>query len=163
MWHKLSEVAMSWPATWHCGGAHLSVTCARVGPTCWHGPMGGCHVALGCWAGPIWCCHVAHTLSLPLFYISFVLCTQFVPRTIVIPKLHPELSWSNLNPWLIHLICFIFFEFILIAPLIQKSWKFHQKSLNSWWSSLQFLIILLPLPLWIKIFFVKKTLFLLLN
>jgi hypothetical protein len=68
-----------------------------------------CHVAL--WWGPLadmdqwevvtW--HSAaelaqsdavtwHTLSLPLFYTSFVLCTQFVPRTIVVPKLHPELS-----------------------------------------------------------------------
>jgi hypothetical protein len=24
MWHKLGEVALTWPATWHCGGAHLS-------------------------------------------------------------------------------------------------------------------------------------------
>jgi hypothetical protein len=33
MWHRLSEVALLWLTTWHCGGAHLSVTCARVGPT----------------------------------------------------------------------------------------------------------------------------------
>jgi hypothetical protein len=104
-----------------------------------------------------------HTLSLPLFYTSFVLCTQFVPRTIVVPKLHPELSWSNLSPWLIHLICFIFSKFILIAPLIQKSWNFHQKSLNSWWSLLYFLIPFFPLPPWIKNLFSKETVFSSLN
>jgi hypothetical protein len=76
-----------------------------------------------------------HTLSLLLFCISFVLCTQFVPKTIVVPKLYPELPWLNLSPWLIH---FIFSEFILIASLVQKSWNFHQKYLNSWWSLLYF-------------------------
>jgi hypothetical protein len=117
-----------------------------VGPTCqWLVPGWGPLADVDQWEVGTW--HSAaelaqsgaatwHTLSLLLFYISFVLCTQFVPRTMVIPKLHPESSWSNLSLWLIHSICFIFSEFILIAPLIQKSWKFHQKSLNSWWSSL---------------------------
>jgi hypothetical protein len=139
MWHRLNEVAFCGCAMWH-----------RLG---WGGPLVDCHVALWWgppvrwlllgwglladvdqWEGATWhpTAELAqsgtatwHTLSLLLFSISFVLCTQFVPKTAVVPKLHPELPWSNLNPWLIHLIYLISSEFILIAPLIQKSWNFH--------------------------------------
>jgi hypothetical protein len=113
-------------------GTHLS---DMWDPHGWGGPMRYWHVALTCWGGPMRCWHVSHTLS-SLILCVYVWDPQFAPRWVSVPKLHPELLWLNLSPWLIHLICFIFPEFILIAPLIQKSWNFYQKSLNSWWSSL---------------------------
>jgi hypothetical protein len=40
-------------------GPTCQVTCAWVGSTCWHGPIGGCHVTSGCWGGFMLCCHVS--------------------------------------------------------------------------------------------------------
>jgi hypothetical protein len=57
-------------------------------------------------------------------------CTQIVLHSQSCTQCTP---WFNPDPWL---ICSIFSEFILIALLIQKSWNFHQKSQNSWWSPL---------------------------
>jgi hypothetical protein len=59
-------------------------------------------------------------------------CTQLSSLLQVAPLKAP---WSNLGPW-IDLIFFL--QLILIDPFIQKSWNFHQNSLNSWWSSMYF-------------------------
>jgi hypothetical protein len=130
----------------------------------WCGQIADCHVAL--WWDPLdgyLGCGGAHLLTwtnetvsrgiVCLMWLGVVLprgyqflspllnnCSasalQFVPQLAIVPTLYPEKLWLNLSPWSAYLICFIFSEFILIVPLIQKSWNFHQKSLNSWWSLL---------------------------
>jgi hypothetical protein len=62
-----------------------------------------------------------------------------------LPSLHPiELLASNCTqeiPWLnlsLPISLIFFLQFILIDPFIQKLWKFHQNSLNSWSSPLYF-------------------------
>jgi hypothetical protein len=97
------------------------------GPPGWDGPIGECHVAFISWAGPIRYCHVAHFLSPSLFYIHCISHTQIAPRLLLSPNCTQMNLWLNLSLWSAYLICFIFPEFILIAPLIQKLWNFHQK------------------------------------
>jgi hypothetical protein len=117
-----AEVALSWLATWHVGGAHMSGQYS-----------GGPHMAeVGQWGAATW-----HPLS------------PFNPACACMfgtPSLHPEVLLSpsctqrGLDQisalWSAYLICFIFSDFILIAPLVQKSCNFHHKSLNSWSSPL---------------------------
>jgi hypothetical protein len=89
-------------ATWHWGGAHLLVTYSRVGPTCWRGPMRGCHVALGCWVGPVWCCHVVHPLSSLILYLLCFLhpvCTQSCYHLQVVPRVALIKSQPLINPF----------------------------------------------------------------
>jgi hypothetical protein len=79
------------------------------------------------------------SLSLSLFsdYVSVCLRSPVWTQMSLCPQVAPR--WTLDWIWALDLsffICFIFSEFILIAPLIQKSWNFHQKSLNSWWSPL---------------------------
>jgi hypothetical protein len=113
-----ADVDQQVSATWHVWGPPVRYPRQCGAHLCWHGPIGLWHVAVVCWPGPLWCCHVAHLLSSFIFILG-VFHTQFVPRVVVVPKLYSELPWLNLSPWLIHLICFISSEFILIAPLIQ--------------------------------------------
>jgi hypothetical protein len=123
-------------------GTHLS---DMWDPHGWGGPMRCWHVALTWWGDPMRCWHVAPSLS-SLILCVYVWDPQFAPRWVFVPKLHPDESlspsctqmnpWLNLSLWSPFLICLIFSEFILIVSLFQKSWNFHQKSLNSWWSSL---------------------------
>ena len=76
----------------------------KVGPTCqWLIPGWGPLADMAQWEAATW-----HTLSLLLFYSFCVSCTQFVPRVAIISNLYPELLWSNLSLWLIHLICLYF-------------------------------------------------------
>jgi hypothetical protein len=56
------------------------------------------------------------------------------------PNLHPfrllAPSCTQKNHWLnlsLRIALIFFSQLILIDPFIQKSWNFHQKSLNSWW------------------------------
>jgi hypothetical protein len=135
-------------ATWHCGGAHLSVTCTRVGPTCWHGPMRGCHVALGCWVGPIWCCHVAHPLSSSVLYLFCFLhpvCTQDYCYPQIAPRVILIKSQPLINPFNLFYLPWIYFnsstypkimkfspkisKFMMIIPVIFNS-IFTPASLN---------------------------------
>ena len=122
MWHRagwdgllwLCHVAWGW-VKWPCGVMPCGTRVVRwptgclprgtkVGPTCqWLIPGWGPLADMAQWEAATW-----HTLSLRLFYTSCVSCTQFVPRAAVIPNLHPELLWSNLSPWLIHLFCLYF-------------------------------------------------------
>jgi hypothetical protein len=107
MWTYIGEVDQWDVDTWHC---HAEV--AQWGVDTWH----------------------------PLSLLWFCVCM------FEIPSLHPDESlspsytqmnpWLNLSPWFPFLIYFIFSEFILIAPIIQKSWNFYQKIPNSWWSPL---------------------------
>jgi hypothetical protein len=135
MWHVGGEVDLSWPATWHVGGAHMSGQCS-----------GGAHIAeVDQWGADTWYWHAevaqwgadtSHPLSLLWFYVCMFEIPNLHPVVYLSPSCTQMTPWLNLSPWSAYLICFIFFEFILIAPLIQKSWNFHQKSLNSWWSLL---------------------------
>ena len=146
----LGEVASSGCAMWHGVG--------------WSGPAVWCHVAMEWWGGPLAVCHVAlrwgppvsdsylggaHLLTWPNERLprgTPSLFDYFIPPVFLVPSLYPELLLSptctqdcsdqiSAFDYSIY-SAFIFPEFILIAPLIQKLWNFHQKSLNSWWSSL---------------------------
>jgi hypothetical protein len=103
-WGSLVDVDQWESATWHS-----CAEVAQLSAAMWHSLL---EVAAGVWA-----------------YSNL----QIVPRECSIPKLYPERFWSNLSPWSVYLIYFIFSEFILITPLVQKFWNFHQKYLNSWW------------------------------
>jgi hypothetical protein len=98
-------------------GAHLSGACVGVGPTCWLGQMRECHVTLGCWGvgTAIWHCN-----SNWIFELAPLLISKLYPERSPSPNCTRRSLWSNLNYWSIHLICFIFSEFILIAHLVQK-------------------------------------------
>jgi hypothetical protein len=132
----LGEVDHWMTATWHWGGAHLS------GDSC----LGGAHLLA--WTNEMlthgtvmlrWPSEVLTRGTLSLFSDSVCACLRSpvcTQMSLCPPSCTQMNPWLNLSPWSPFLICFIFSEFILIAPLIQKSWNFHQKSLNSWWSSL---------------------------
>jgi hypothetical protein len=113
MWHRLGEVALLWPVTWHCGGAHLS------GDLC----QGGAHlltwtngrVPRGTWLlrwlnqglprgiGWVrWTNRIVTrgnylltwlTLMLPRGTPSLLFC--FVFSVLLIPSLHPRLLLSS--------------------------------------------------------------------
>jgi hypothetical protein len=151
-WHGLGEVDQWGADTWH-----------KWDPHGWGGPMRCWHVALTCWGGPMRCWHATPSFSLLWFCMCMFEIPNLHPAVYLSPSCTQISPWLNLSHWLIHLICFMSSEFISIAPLIQKSWNFHQKSLNSWWSLIYFLILFFPSSPYIKNLFVKKTLFLPLN
>jgi hypothetical protein len=150
-------------ATWHMWGPLVRYPTPRWGPPVltWTNEIVTRGSCLLTWP----------TLVLPRGTPSLLFC--FVFSVLLIPSLHPRLLlspsctqrglWSNLSPWSAYLICFIFSEFILIAPLVQKFWNFHQKSLNLWWSLCNFKFHFCPHLLASKNSFAKKTLFSFLN
>jgi hypothetical protein len=83
-----------------------------------------------------WNADTCHTLSLLWFCVYMFGISSLHPHESLSPSCTQGCLDQILALDLSFLICFIFPEFILIAPLIQKLWNFHQKSLNSWWSSL---------------------------
>jgi hypothetical protein len=141
-----SELALCGCAVWHkleWGGPLVDCHMAQVGPTC---QTCGTHMGeVDQWGADTWHWHAevaqwgadtCHSLSLPWFYVCMFEILSLHPVVYLSPSCTQMNPWLNLSPWSAYLICFMFSEFILIAPLIQKLWNFHKKSLNSWWSPL---------------------------
>jgi hypothetical protein len=120
---------------WESVTWHSYVEVAQSGAATWH----------SCWRWLLGC----RLSQVSKLYSKSILSLNYTQRSL----------WSNLSPWSAYLICFIFSEFILIAPLVHKFWNFHQKSLNSWWSLLSFFILIFPLLFFSKNFFIKRILF----
>jgi hypothetical protein len=88
MWHSWVEVALLWPTTWHCGGAHLS------GDLC----LGGAHLLTWTngrvphgidWVRWLLCWEL---LWVPKFYPECVMSPQVVPREALIKSQPFDLS-----------------------------------------------------------------------
>jgi hypothetical protein len=108
-------------------GPTCQVTCAWVGPTCWRGPMGGCHVAPGCWNGPIWCCHVAHPLPSSVLYFfcsQHPVCTQDCCCPQVAPRVPLIKSQPLINPFNLSCLLWIYFN----SSTYPKIMKFSPKN-----------------------------------
>jgi hypothetical protein len=117
-------------------------------PPSWGGPKGSCHVAHLCWVGPIWCCHVAYPLSSSILYFLCFLhpvCTQTCCCLQVVPRVALIKSQPLINPFNLFYLLWIYFN----SSTYPKIMKFSPKISK----------FMMPLPLWIKNFFVKKTLF----
>jgi hypothetical protein len=152
--HCQVAIVLMWPMMW----PNQIWPCVSIWWSgCWHGPLVDCHVA---WVGPTcqicgthmgevdqwgadtwhwhaevvqWGADTWHSLSLLWFCMCMFEIPNLHPAVHLSPSCTQISPWLNLSPWFTYLICFIFSEFILIAPVIKKSWIFHQKSLNSWW------------------------------
>jgi hypothetical protein len=102
--------------TYQICGTHMGEV-DQWGADTWHW-----HVEVVQWGADTW-----HPLSL----LWFCMCMFEIPNLHLAVHLSPSCTqispWLNLSPWSAYLICFIFSEFILIAPLIQK---FHSPKIH---------------------------------
>jgi hypothetical protein len=123
---------VKWLLTWTTGWLPRGMSGTHMGEVDqWGADMWHWHAEVVQWGADTW-----HPLSLLWSCMYMFEIPNLHPAVHLSPSCNQISPWLNLSPWSAYLICFILFEFILIAPLIQKSWNFHQKSLNSWWSPL---------------------------
>jgi hypothetical protein len=132
-WHGLGEVDQWGAATWH----KWDPLVRHVGPTWvrWTNEVLTRDTDMLRWPNEVLTRGIL-SLSLLWFCVCMFEISNLHPAVYLSPSCTQISPWLNLSPWSAYLICFIFSEFILIASLIQKSWNFYQKSLNSWWSPL---------------------------